>query len=134
MRELPCDRENRLRRPLMKLVELLDLEAPEGMGVLAAPNIRPVVDIFATAAAGASGDATTTAPLVLPDVRGADVVVQADPANVDDVLIGIFGFAAPHTLAPGASVSAAVASLSVITIASAGAGAVRVTWTVRGVD
>jgi hypothetical protein len=111
-------------------VGLRDRDVPDKLVI---PWIVPVLPVLDVAPAAFSDELTTTLRARLPDVAGIGAVIQADPANGDDVLLGI-GRLAPgtlpfHTLIPGAFFAADVANLNLFTVESGGAGAVRVTFT-----
>lgn len=109
---------------------LRDRDVPDK---LVLPWIVSTVNVLDVAPAAFSDELTTTLRARLPNVPGIGCVIQADPANGDDVLLGI-GRLAPgtlpfHTLIPGAFFPADIANLNLVTVESAGAGAIRVTFT-----
>lgn len=119
---------NRLTRLPRWLREVLTLGSPEVPSLLLLESITPVVNIMDVASRGVGGTATSIAVVQLPDIPGGAFLIQADPANVDDVLLGFAPGVLPLVLAAGQSVEATVANLNFFFFSSAGAGAVTVNF------
>lgn len=108
------------------LIELLTREAPRE---LVTSLVVSALDVLTVAQRAITADATTTAALQLPDGDAIGILLSADPANVDNVLLGIGGATPAHVVEPGGSFSGNLANTNLLTVASDGAGAVRVIFT-----
>jgi hypothetical protein len=116
---------------LQPVLGLKDDEVPRGLFL---PGVIATVDILSVADAAVSGEATTTLGERLPSMACTSILIQSDPANGDDVQIGIGAFIPGtlpfHTLTAGQFFSMDASNLQLIQFQSAGAGAVRITWTI----
>lgn len=90
--------------------------------------VFPVADVLSVGSQTDTQALTTIAMAQLPDIVCIGVLLQADPDNADDVLLGLGTPNVAHRLIPGASFSADYANTNLLWVGSNGAGAVRVTF------
>lgn len=105
--------------------ELLSRESPRDMLM---NYVFPVADVLSVASQAVTVTLTTTAAVQLEDITCIGVLLQADPANANDALLGIGAPTPAHTLVAGASFSADIANTNMLFITGSG-GAVTVTYT-----
>ena len=109
---------------------LRDRDVPRAVLI---PEVQPVLNILDVASRPVAGTATVAAaPAVaqLPDVPGALVLVQADPGNAGNTLVGFGNANIPIVLAPGATFEASIPNLDLVFFGSSGAFPVTVNWVV----
>lgn len=109
------------------------LRAPDVPKKLLVDIVVPSLEMTAVSASVQTGTSTVAgagAFLQLPDIPGTTVLIQADPANVDNVILSMNGLAVGIVLRPADAFAADVANLNLFFIRSSGAGAVTVNWIV----
>lgn len=122
-------KENRLGRLPFWLRDVFRLRAQEVPESLLLPTIVPAIDVNGVGVPMTGTVAIPAgAPQQLPDAPGTFQFVQADPNNVDDVLLGVGNGNVPIRLTPGASFGASVPNLSYFFAGSSGLLAVTVNW------
>jgi len=109
---------------------LRDQDVPRELMIGAVVPVINLLDVATRPVAGTVVLAPAPAVLQLPNVPGALLLIQADPANLLNVLLGFGNGNIPIVLPPGAALEASLPNLNLIFVGSAGAGAPVVNWTV----